>query len=166
MTQKSSSQTFYKPQEYRLEESIVFLMLRNQLTFERLADLRLAHLGITSSQMRVLLLAAYAESTTASTISRLMGSHAASVVRTIDRLEAKGWLQRARSCEDRRLVNLCLTDAGKKIAAQIPNYLCETLNASLDGFTEEEFKLLKRLLNKITENNFRQLGNELIEALE
>lgn len=149
---------FYpKSENQGAEESLAFLMVKNALIFERLADIRLAPLDITSSQTRVLMMIGCAGFTMASVIAKKMGSNAAGVVRSIDKLEAKGWIERVRSDEDRREVHLHLTAAGKKLISQIPNYMNETLNGSLQDFSRQEFDSLLGFLKRVANNNLAQL---------
>ena len=70
----------------------------------------------------------------------------------VDRLEAKGLVRRVRSSEDRRVVNLELTDEGRVAAKQIPATLCRVQNAHMKGFTHEEWETLKGLLRRILVN--------------
>jgi len=67
---------------------------------------------------------------------------AGAMTRTLDRLERKGLVRRTCSAKDRRVVNLALTSDGGAAAARIPFALCEVLNASLKGFSEDECNLL------------------------
>ena len=155
--------TFYKPQTYCLEDSIVFLMVRNQLIFERIADQRLEKLGISASQMRVLMLIDRLDQPTASQISNMLGSHAAAIVRTLDRLEKKMWITRTRSRDDRRMVHLSITPKAREILDKIPPHLCNMLNESLRGVSEEEFKTVKKVLMKIAQNNLHVLESSQSE---
>lgn len=154
----SKAVEFYSQTEDRgAEESLAFLMVKNALIFERLADIRLAPLDITSSQTRVLMMIGCAGFTMASVIAKRMGSNAAGVVRSIDKLEKKAWIERVRSEEDRREVHLHLTSAGEKLINQIPHYMNETLNHSLRDFSREEFEGLINQLKRVAENNLAQL---------
>ena len=40
---------------------------------------------------------------------------------------------------------------------RVPLYMNDSLNESLSGFSKEEFETLKRLLNRLAENNLRQI---------
>ena len=76
----------------------------------------------------------------------------ATVATLLDRLETKGLLRRVRSSEDRRVVNLELTDSGRTAAQQIPDVLCRVQNAHMKGFSQAEWQTLKSLLRRILEN--------------
>lgn len=154
----SKAVEFYSQSEVQsAEESLAFLMVKNALIFERLADIRLAPLDITSSQTRVLMMIGCAGFTMASVIAKKMGSNAAGVVRSIDKLEEKGWIERVRSEADRREVHLHLTPAGEALISQIPLYMNETLNGSLNNFSRDEFEALIKQLKRVAENNLAQL---------
>lgn len=74
------------------------------------------------------------------------------MTRTLDRLERKGLVRRTCSAKDRRVVNLALTSDGCAAAARIPFALCEVLNASLKGFSEDECNLLQSFLSHMLVN--------------
>jgi DNA-binding MarR family transcriptional regulator len=70
------------------------------------------------------------------------------VTRLLDRLEAKGLVQRQRSAEDRRVIDLELTAEGKNVAGEVPKVIVQLANQVLAGFSQEEFGLFKEMLNR------------------
>jgi len=74
------------------------------------------------------------------------------MTRALDRLEAKGLVARVRSSEDRRVVNLELTDAGREVAAVVPAVLAEVLNLHLAGFSHDEWRALLGMLKRMRAN--------------
>ena len=86
--------------------------------------------------------------------------------RLLDRMEAKGLVQRVRSEQDRRVVNIQLTPAGTQAAADIPQVLCEVQNTHLEGFSAEEFENLKGYLRRILDNaqRIKAANNAAISA--
>jgi DNA-binding MarR family transcriptional regulator len=54
-----------------------------------------------------------------------------------------------RSHEDRRVVNVELTDEGRATAKKIPAVLCRVQNAHLRDFSHDEWQLLKSMLQRI-----------------
>ena len=74
------------------------------------------------------------------------------MTRALDRLEAKGLVARVRSSEDRRVINLELTEAGREVAAVVPAVLAEVLNLHLAGFTETEWRSLLDMLKRMRAN--------------
>ena len=67
----------------------------------------------------------------------------------IDQLEARGLVQRERSREDRRAVQLRLTDAGVATLASLLPKVVDKLNFALRDFTRAEATELNRLLSKL-----------------
>jgi hypothetical protein len=116
----------YTPENFSLTQSVGFLLTkaRNLITTEM--DTALKDLDITGPQMGILL----------------------AMTRMLDKLETKGLLERSRSVDDRRVVNLELTKKGEAIAGEIPAVAPEVLNVRLKKFTKAEFDELCRLLNK------------------
>jgi DNA-binding MarR family transcriptional regulator len=74
------------------------------------------------------------------------------MTRLIDRLAAKGLVERLRSDTDRRVVRLTLTPAGEAVAAHIPQVLAEVNNAYLRGFSRDEWQMLTQLLRRMLDS--------------
>ena len=67
----------------------------------------------------------------------------------LDRLEDKGLLRRVRSTDDRRVLQLELTDEGQKAAAIVPYVIADVLNAHLADLTRKEVDQLRELLRRV-----------------
>jgi len=119
---------------------------RNILTIEM--DAALKDLDISSQQMGILMSLSLGVAATPFELSKLLGIDTGLMTRMLDKLEAKGLLQRSRSLEDRRVVDLTLTEKGEEVAGQIPEVAPDVLNAHLKKFSKVEFEELRRLLRK------------------
>ncbi|HMA06844.1 MAG TPA: MarR family transcriptional regulator, partial [Ramlibacter sp.] len=108
--------------------------------------------GLTNAQWLPLLKLSMGASSTPAELARECHLDAGGMTRLLDRLETKGLVRRVRSSEDRRVVNLELTDPGREAAKHIPAILCGVQNAHMRGFTVEEWQLLKSLLSRILDN--------------
>ena len=86
---------------------------------------------------------------TATDICRDYRHDQGALTRVIDQLETRGLLERQRSAEDRRVVQLSLTDKGRETVESLIPLVVERLNTALDGFTVEEVSELTRLLWKL-----------------
>jgi DNA-binding MarR family transcriptional regulator len=64
-----------------------------------------------------------------------------------------------RSEQDRRVVNVTLTEAGKVAAQEIPRVLSRVQNAHLAGFSAAEFEALKGYLRRILTNAKNSSGD-------
>jgi DNA-binding MarR family transcriptional regulator len=142
----------YTPDTFSLTQSVGFLLTkaRNVITAE--VDTALKDLDVTGSQMGIFLALQRGLASTPFELSKLLSVDTGLMTRMLDKLETRGLLERSRSVDDRRVVNLALTKKGKEIAAEIPNIAPEVLNARLEKFTKAEFSELCRLLNKFIGN--------------
>jgi DNA-binding MarR family transcriptional regulator len=138
----------YSKDNFRLTQSIGFMInkARNILIVEM--DAALKELDISSQQMGILMALTLGLAATPFELSKVLGIDTGLMTRMLDKLEAKELLQRSRSLEDRRVVNLALTEKGEEVAAQIPEIAPDVLNAHLKNFNKTEFEELRRLLRK------------------
>jgi DNA-binding MarR family transcriptional regulator len=111
-------------------------------------DAALEVLDITSQQMGIILRLSQGASATPFEMSKHLSIDTGLMTRMLDKLEAKGLLERSRSNTDRRVVNLKLTHKGEAIAAEVPNIALPVLNGRLRNFSKAEFQELLRLLGK------------------
>lgn len=147
---------FYEADGYQIDDSIGYLMRQIVTLSSAVIDDRMAAHDLTDAQWKPLLMIQQGRCQTAIELSRLVCSDAGAVTRLLDRVEAKGLVRRSRSQEDRRVVNLELTEEGSRKAEEVPKVLVEVLNAMLEGFTEAEVVQLKALLQRLLANT-RQL---------
>ncbi|MFM0200135.1 MarR family transcriptional regulator [Paraburkholderia fungorum] len=138
----------YTPEGFSLTHSVGFLLnkARNLITSEM--DTALEELDITGPHMGVILAMQRGLASTPFELSKVLSIDTGLMTRMLDKLEAKGLLERSRSVDDRRVVNLVLTRKGREIAAEIPKIAPDVLNARLKKFTKAEFEELCRLLGK------------------
>jgi DNA-binding MarR family transcriptional regulator len=95
--------------------------------------------GLTGPQLWAIKLLAETAPLRVSQLAEEMFLHPATVVGIIDRLEKKGLVIRIRSQEDRRAVDLHLTQAGKDMAAQAPEVAQSMLIHGLNLLSAAEF---------------------------
>lgn len=112
-------------------------------------DVALAGTGVTSSHVGVLLLLSRDIAHSSVGLSRRLSIDAGFVTRLVDRLEGQGLVQRARDSQDRRVVNLTLTEQGQNVAARVAEIVPDVLNRRLSGFSRVEFATLCRLVGKL-----------------
>lgn len=148
----TSIQQFYAAETYRVEESVGFLAKSlTQLTTREL-DRRMAALGLTDAQWKPLLLLQQGVGTTAADLARSGCADTGAVTRLLDRLEAKGLVRRVRSVQDRRIVNLELTEEGVRVSAEVPKIIASVANQVLEGFSKTEFLQFRDLLSRALAN--------------
>ena len=143
---------FYRARGYGAEDSVGYLMRRVTTSMALGVDRRLESIGLTNAQWVPLLKLHLGKATTVAELARECEVDAGAMTRMLDRLEAKQLIRRTRSTDDRRVVNLELTETGTQAAARIPGVLCEVQNAHLAGFTVPEWDALKAGLRRMLDN--------------
>ncbi|MGI9133707.1 MAG: MarR family winged helix-turn-helix transcriptional regulator [Rhodoferax sp.] len=143
---------FYQAHNYQPEEGVGYLMRQIVSLAAREIEHQLAPTDLTNAQWIPLFKLYRKHATTAAELARTCHLDAGAMTRMLDRLEAKGLCHRVRSEQDRRVVNLALTDGGTVAAQGIPAVLCDAQNALLAGFDAQEFETLKSFLRRILDN--------------
>lgn len=142
----------YDGADYDVTQSIGHQMVNVMTLMRREVELRMATHGLTDAQWKPLMLLRSGLATTAIELARRMDVDAGAITRLLDRLEAKGLLERVRSEADRRVVHLRLTAAGEAASAEVPFVLASVNNDFLKGFSEAEWKQLRKLLERMATN--------------
>jgi len=149
----------YDSESYEPRKSLGHLLGRvrgemlSALDRELAADERLAALDVTAAQVIILGSLGSGEGVkSASDLCKGISYDAGAMTRMIDRLETKGLIRRSRSPEDRRLVNLELTDEGRATYPRMRAIGMTVLNRFLRGFTKSEARQLEGFLHRMLEN--------------
>ncbi|HTH95309.1 MAG TPA: MarR family transcriptional regulator [Rhodocyclaceae bacterium] len=144
---------FYTAKNYTLEDSVGFLLRSLTQVVSREVESRMTEHGLTDAQWKPLLFIRLGRGDTAAELARCTCIDTGAVTRMLDRLEDKALVQRVRSAEDRRVVNLILTEEGAYLADKvIPSVLSDTLNEVLAGFSTSEYEQFKSLLLRALDN--------------
>ncbi|WP_114813943.1 MarR family winged helix-turn-helix transcriptional regulator [Paraburkholderia kururiensis] len=142
----------YDPADIRLESSLGYYLSKARNVLGQRMDRALEPLGLTASQIGVMLLLLWRRANTPYDLSRELSYDSGSMTRMLDRLEKKGLIVRSRSSTDRRVVELTLTAPGEDAARQLPAIIARVLNEQLRGFSEEEVTQLESLLGRFIAN--------------
>jgi len=142
----------YTLKNYTPEESIGFLLKRagNQLTIT--VDRALARFDMTHAQLGIFLKLLHERADTAADLARELMTDTGSMTRALDRLEEKGFICRTRSNEDRRVIQVALTEKGQQLADQMTEVAIAALNHHLRGFTESDISQFKEFLRRMIAN--------------
>lgn len=84
-----------------------------------------------------------------SDLARRMYLHPATMVGLLDRLEAKGLVQRTRSDNDRRVVHIIITDLGRKLVQDSPEMPQGLLAKGLETLTDKKVNVISEGLEQI-----------------
>jgi DNA-binding MarR family transcriptional regulator len=145
-----------RPFPTRTQEAVVSLLRTADVMRRRLAPVVEPH-GITLQQYNVLriLRGAGGEGLPTLDIASRMIEQAPGITRLLDRLEAKGLVRRERCPRDRRQVLVWISDAGRRLLADLDQPV-ETADAAVLGdLGDRELATLVRLLDRV-----RQGGEE------
>ena len=107
--------------------------------------------GLTHQQYNVLriLRGGEARGLPCQVIGERMVYRSADVTRLVDRLEAAGWVERARIADDRRVVLVKLTARGRELLAALDKPVLELHRDQLAHLKNSELESLRRLLRKV-----------------
>ncbi|WGS53324.1 MarR family transcriptional regulator [Paraburkholderia sp. D15] len=138
----------YTKGDFNSVDNLAFSIGKARNLIQTQMDAALRGLNVKAAHVGTLMALLDGTSTTSAALSRHLGINTGLMTRMIDKLEALGMVQRLRSHEDRRVVDLELTEAGRAIALRIAEIAPCVLNARLESFTKAEFDELCRLLDK------------------
>ncbi|WDD95322.1 MarR family transcriptional regulator [Burkholderia sp. FERM BP-3421] len=135
------------------DDSLGALLSRADAAFaQRLSQRTRAALGVTGMQGRLLFMLARRHEASVVELARAHGVDASSATRMLDRLEHRGLLARVRGHDDRRIVRVALTEAGRAHAAALPAIFRAVLGDLLAGCSPEDARHLVRLLARMRAN--------------
>lgn len=143
---------FYNADNLRTENSIGLLMRQVMSSIRTQADAQLAAHDLTYAQWLPLYKLFLEPGHTVATLARDLETDPPAVTRALDRLQAKGLVERERSNEDRRVVKLVLTAEGRKVARRVPDVLSQIYNGHLSDFSHAEWQMLVQLLRRLLAN--------------
>ena len=143
---------FYDGADYESHRSVGYWIKMAYAELQRSLDARMQPLDLTGMQWGPLWLIGSGRTDTVAACAREAGIDAGAMTRMLDRLEAKGLLQRERCTADRRVVRVSLTERGQELVKEIPHILADVLNSHLAGFTHDELQTMLGLLQRFVRN--------------
>jgi MarR family transcriptional regulator, multiple antibiotic resistance protein MarR len=141
----------YSPGSYLPQESVGFLLSQVKVAMSSFmeAELQSHGLELTAAQWVTLMRIDQGCARTAADLCRDVNYDTGSMTRLLDRLEDKGYIRRERSTEDRRVVQLALTEAGQALMPQLKQVGANMLNHYLRDFSADEVSALKTYLRRM-----------------
>ncbi|MDD4255360.1 MAG: MarR family transcriptional regulator [Methanofollis sp.] len=118
-------------------------------------DERMKRFGLSSGQLFTLLHLAHEQGITQDTLVRRFRVDKGTVARAVRRLEDAGYINRTIDPDDRRAVQIFLTDRGEEIVPEIIRIDREWEEEVFAGLTDEERRQAEALLRKIAHNSLR-----------
>lgn len=142
----------YDPKTFDPKTGIGSLIARVRVKLFEALDEELAPFDITAAQYVILVNLANGVDS-ASGLCKGVSYDPGAMTRMIDRLERKGFVRRVRSPEDRRVVNLALTEEGKAVYPKLVARAAAATNRRLRGFTKAEAQQLETFLQRMLVND-------------
>ena len=146
------AKAFYAGDSYVAADSVGYLLNQVMISMRRQVEQAMTAHDLTAAQWYPLWKLRRDGPGTAQELARDMDIDAGAMTRLIDRLAAKGLLQRLRCDADRRRVMLTLTAAGEAVAGHVPQVLADVNNTYLRDFSRDEWQQLKALLRRMLAN--------------
>ncbi len=144
--------TFYRGDDFRVDESIGYLLRTLRIHMDRAIDGEMAAYDLTGVQWRPLLAIHFGLGDTAAELARVGCVDTGAMTRMLDRLEAKGLLRRSPCPDDARVIRIALTAEGQRLCRLIPYGLSRVLNSLLRGFTAAELETMKSMVRRMLAN--------------
>jgi DNA-binding MarR family transcriptional regulator len=94
--------------------------------------------GLSFSQLRLLKLVSITDSYTISDVAAFLSVSNAAASKAVDRLVRRGLLERREGAQDRRVVELCLTEAGRCLLERFEVRTIAALNEIFEPFDTEQ----------------------------
>lgn len=142
---------YFTVERYESEDNIGFMMSEARACLFEILDVRLGAMGFTGAQWPILRSVARG-TPTAAELCRELDYDTGSMTRMLNRLEEKGLIRRVPSVRDRRLVELRITPAGRKLYPKLRAEVIGVLNILLIGFKPREILQVYDLVGRMLDN--------------
>lgn len=136
------------PKTYRTDISLGHLLKTCSALMHDAGAMTLSAHDLTLAQWLVLMKLAEG-ATSARELCRDMRYDNGAIVRLLDQLEARGFVKRRRSGNDRRMIDLALTQVGQDKIDEILPAIVGCFNQVLRDFSRTEYRELLRLVSKL-----------------
>lgn len=143
---------FYDPARFDPHEGLGYLVGNVRRALLEALERELAPHGITAPQAIVLFQLAHGEASHAAEFCRILQYDPGAMTRLLDRLERKGFLRRARAAQNRRMVRIELTAAGRAAVPRVMRAAIGVFNRFLAGFSKSEVRQLIGFLKRLLAN--------------
>jgi MarR family transcriptional regulator, multiple antibiotic resistance protein MarR len=152
---------YYTAETYSAEDSVGFLIAQLRTRIFKAVDVEMGKLGFTSAQWPILRLVAAGATPTAADLCRQLNYDTGSMTRMLTRLERKGVIARKPSADDRRVVRLHITQAGRKLYPKLREVIIRVLNHLTSGLSPDEIREVSGQLRTMRENLAAAYGADL-----
>ena len=114
---------------------------------------------LTVNDMHVIEAIDIYEAKNMTTVAKSLSVTTGTLTISVNGLVKKGYVERTRSDEDRRVVLISLTEKGRKAFAQHQRFHQEMIDAVVEGLNQEEQVILEKALRNVNQF-FRMIGKK------
>ncbi len=143
------------------EDSVQMLLLRISHRYLNGGYARMKAIGIHPRQFPILKILYEQDGITQSEIARRLDNRPSTVTVSLKRLERAGLVARWQDETDQRMVRVRLTEKARELFGRMPSLIEENERRILEGFSEAEICLLKRMLRQMLGNLDRIPGSRV-----
>jgi DNA-binding MarR family transcriptional regulator len=154
-----SKDTDPKAKAVRMADFMCFAIYSTNLAYSRVYKPILDQLGLTYPQYLAIIALWEEDQQTVKSLSEKLFLEPSTVTPMLKRLEAMGYVRRARDSRDERNVIISLTDEGRALREKGLGFGKLTVEAS--GLTAEEFPVLQKAVVSLRDNLIRAGGKPL-----
>ena len=146
-------------QTYDMFNEILVKLFRDIMDIEGKAIITEEFQDISNNDMHVIEAIGIYEKKNMSTVAKTLSVTIGTLTIAINSLVKKGYVNRVRSEQDRRVVYISLTPKGEKAYRHHEEFHRQMILATIDGLSEEETKILVKALSNLNDF-FRNMTNE------
>lgn len=132
-----------------MEKTTGFLMFRTARGMKKMLDAKLSEFNVTSSQATILNTLSNLDGQSLSDIGKSVHLDKPAITGLADRMEHDGLVERKRTSSDRRIIQLFLTEKGKKLFNKIEKIIVEVDQELVKTLADQEIRTLHKLLQCI-----------------
>jgi DNA-binding MarR family transcriptional regulator len=134
------------------EQSVGYLMRETHRAFMRELQARIAPQGVTQGMWFFLRVLWEEDGLTQRELSQRVRMMEPTTVTALNNMEKRGLVLRVRNPDDRRKVNIFLTERGRRLRARLLPHAVATNQVALTGLGETEVEQLRAILRRMKRN--------------
>jgi MarR family transcriptional regulator, organic hydroperoxide resistance regulator len=137
---------------YPPDQSVGYLMRETHRAFLRALGARISRHGVSIGMWYFLRALWEEDGLTQRELSRRVSMMEPTTATALESMERRGLISRTRNAEDRRKINIRLTDRGRRLREVLLPYAMEVNQVALAGTPARQIPLLRRQLGRIKRN--------------
>jgi DNA-binding MarR family transcriptional regulator len=141
-----------KDVEFHSETSVGYLLRDTYRAFTKLLQSRISTEGVTIGQWYFLRVLWDEDGLTQRELSQRVGMMEPTTVTALNGMEKRGYVKRVRNAEDKRKVNIYLTDRGRALRNILLPHAIDVNIRAVAGVSAEDVEALRRTLHAMKRN--------------